>query len=76
MIQKVHKFGNSLAIVIPSSANKRRKLRPGSMVEVAEMPDGWLIRPVAVVPALAADVKEIADDLAESRAGVYTALAE
>ncbi len=76
MVQRVHKFGNSLAVVIPAAENKRHRLTPGTMVEVTETPDGWQVRPVDVVPRLAADLRAIADEIADERAKVFDALAE
>ena len=76
VVQRVHKFGNSLAVVIPASANKRHRLSPGSMVEVTETPDGWQVRPVEIVPRLAADLRELADQIADERTNVFDALAE
>ncbi len=76
MVQKVHKFGNSLAVVIPSAENTKHKIEPGALVEVIETPDGWQVKPVSVVPKLAGDIREIADRLTEERRKVFEALAE
>jgi len=76
MIGKIHKFGHSLAVVIPASSNKRHEIEPGSLVEITETPDGWQVKPVTVVPRLPAEVKRIADELAETRADVFKALGQ
>jgi antitoxin component of MazEF toxin-antitoxin module len=76
MIQKVHKFGNSLAVVIPTAENKLHGIEPGAIVEVVETADGWQVRPMEVVPKISAEIKAIADDLAEKRAKVFDVLAQ
>ena len=76
MIQKIPKFGNSLAVVIPAAKNGTRRIEPGSMVEVVETADGWHVRPVTVVPQLAPELRKMADEVAETRAKVFEALAE
>ncbi len=44
MIQKIHKFGNSLAVVIPVSENRAHRIAAGEVVEVVETQQGWQVR--------------------------------
>ena len=76
MLQRIHKFGNSLAIVIPKAANGTYKAQAGTLVEVAETPGGWQVTLVNVAPALSPDLQPMTDDLTEKRAGVFDKLAE
>lgn len=76
MVQKIHKFGNSLAVVIPTAENRAHKIEPGAMVEVVETEDGWRVTPVSVVPRLSAELRKLADEIVDEHPEVFEALAE
>lgn len=76
MIQKIHRFGNSLAVVIPATANKAHRIEPGEMVEVVETDEGWRVTPVSVAPRLSPELRKLVDKIVEERAEVFKALAE
>lgn len=76
MIQKMHRFGNSLAVVIPAAANRVHKIEPGELVEVIETDQGWRVTPVSVAPRLSTELKELVDKVVDERAEVFKALSE
>ncbi|UTE72819.1 AbrB/MazE/SpoVT family DNA-binding domain-containing protein [Rossellomorea marisflavi] len=49
---KVHKWGNSLAIRIPSQFAKKLGLQNGSPIELELLDDQMVIKPVRTTPSL------------------------
>jgi len=76
MIQKVFKYGNSLAVILPKEFSAEAGVDAGSLVETAMNEGRVVIQPVEVVPKLAPENQEFVDRLYEKRRKVFKALGE
>ena len=52
MVQKLVKYGNSLAVVIPAEVSNRHGFQAGSLVQIMEQDGQLVLCPVEVVPKL------------------------
>ena len=76
MVQKIVKYGNSHAVVIPAELSARHGLRAGSLVKIMEENGRLVLCPVEVVPKLSDDQQGFVRDLYERRRAVFKKLAE
>jgi antitoxin component of MazEF toxin-antitoxin module len=76
MVQKLVKYGNSLAAVIPADVSKRHGLQAGSLVQIMEQDGRIVLCPLEVVPKLSQQQEGFVRELYQRRAGVFKKLAE
>ncbi|NLX15220.1 MAG: AbrB/MazE/SpoVT family DNA-binding domain-containing protein [Phycisphaerales bacterium] len=76
MVQKVIKYGNSMAVILPKESADSAGLEIGSLVTTFVEGGRVIIQPVDVVPRLSPENQEFVDRLYEKRRKVFEALAE
>ncbi len=76
MVQKVIKYGNSLAVILPKESAALVGIDVGSLVETTVEGGRVVVQPVEVVPKLTLESREFVDRLYEKRRRVFEALGE
>ncbi len=76
MVQKVIKYGNSLAVILPSEAAASLGIEAGTLVESVVEGGRVVVQPVEVVPKLAPESQAFVERLYEKRRRVFEALGE
>ena len=76
MVQKLVKYGNSVAVVLPAELARALGLAAGAFVKVERDDAQVLIRPVAVVPLLGSRDRKFANNLYRKRKKVFKQLAD
>ena len=76
MVQKVIKYGNSMAVVLPKEATTLAGIEVGSLVVTSVEGGRVIVQPVDVVPKLLPEDEKFVDSLYAKRRDVFDALAE
>ena len=76
MVQKVIKYGNSMAVVLPKEATMSAGIEVGSLVVTSVEGGRVIVQPVDVVPKLLPEDEKFVDSLYAKRRDVFDALAE
>ena len=76
MVQKVIKYGNSIAVVLPKDSAASIGIEVGTLVETTIEGGRVVVQPVEVVPKLTPENSEFVDRLYEKRRRVFEALGE
>jgi len=76
MIQKVIKYGNSLAVILPKDSAAALGIDVGTLVETRVENGRVVVQPVEVVPKLTAENRDFVDRLYQKRRRVFEALGE
>ena len=76
MVQKVIKYGNSMAVILPKEAAASTGIRVGSLVTTTVEGGRVIVQPVDVVPKLSPENRQFVDRLYAKRRKVFDALAE
>ena len=76
MVQKVIKYGNSMAVILPKESTASAGIEVGSLVMTSVEGGRVIVQPVEVVPKLSPENQEFADRLYAKRRKVFDALAE
>jgi antitoxin component of MazEF toxin-antitoxin module len=76
MVQKVVKYGNSMAVILPKEHAASSGIEVGSWVTTSVEGGRIIIQPVEVVPRLSPDDQDFVDRLYEKRRKVFDALGE
>ncbi len=76
MVQKVIKYGNSIAIVLPRESAASVGIEVGTLVEARVEGGRVVVQAVEVVPKLTPENREFVDRLYEQRRRVFEALGE
>lgn len=75
-VQKIVKYGNSLAVVLPSEIAEAKGFEPGTLVNI-EVVDGIVqIRGVEIVPSLSDADEKFARELFSKRKKAFKELAK
>ncbi|HSW45613.1 MAG TPA: AbrB/MazE/SpoVT family DNA-binding domain-containing protein [Phycisphaerae bacterium] len=76
MVQKVIKYGNSLAVILPRESAASVGIDVGTLVETTVEGGRVVVQPVVVVPKLAPENQDFVDRLYKKRRRVFEALGE
>ena len=76
MVQKVIKYGNSMAVVLPKEATTSAGIEVGSLVVTSVEGGRVIVQPVDVVPKLVPEDEKFVDSLYAKRRDVFDTLAE
>lgn len=76
MVQKVVKYGNSLAVILPKDSAASVGIEAGTLVETTVEAGRVIVQPVEVVPKLTAEDRAFLDRLYEQRGRVFESLGE
>jgi antitoxin component of MazEF toxin-antitoxin module len=76
MVQKVVKYGNSLAVILPKDSAASVGIEAGTLVETTVEAGRVIVQPVEVVPKLTPENQALLDRLFEKRRRVFEALGE
>jgi antitoxin component of MazEF toxin-antitoxin module len=76
MVQKVVKYGNSMAVILPKESATSAGIEIGTLVTTSVEGGRIIVQPVEVVPKLSPEDKEFVDRLYAKRRKVLDALAE
>ncbi len=76
MVQKVIKYGNSLAVILPKESAAAVGIDVGTLVETTVEGGRVVVQPVEVVPKLSVENQDFVDRLYEKRQRVFKALGE
>jgi antitoxin component of MazEF toxin-antitoxin module len=76
MVQKVIKYGNSLAVILPKESAASVGIDVGTLVETTVEGGRMVVQPVEVVPKLTPETQGFVDRLHEKRVRVFKALGE
>jgi antitoxin component of MazEF toxin-antitoxin module len=76
MVQKVIKYGNSLAVILPKESAAAAGIEAGTLVTTTVVEGRIVVQPVEVVPKLTAENQDFLDRLYQKRRRVFEALGE
>ena len=76
MVQKVIKYGNSLAVILPKDSAASVGIEVGTLVETKVEGGRVVVQPVEVVPRLSPEDQSFVDRLYQKRRQVFEALGE
>jgi len=76
MVQKVIKYGNSIAVILPRESAASAGIDVGTLVETTVEDGRIVVQPVEVVPKLTPGSQEFVDRLYQKRRRVFKALGE
>ena len=76
MVQKVIKYGNSLAVILPKESAASVGIDVGTLVETTVEGGRVVVQPVEVVPKLTPENQDFVDRLYQKRRRVFEALGE
>jgi antitoxin component of MazEF toxin-antitoxin module len=76
MVQKVIKYGNSMAVILPKESTASTGIKIGSLLMTTVEGGRVIVQPVDVVPKLSPEDQHLVDRLYERRCKVFDALAE
>ena len=76
MVQKVIKYGNSIAVILPRESAASAGIDVGTLVETTLEDGRIVVQPVEVVPKLTPENQEFVDRLYQKRRRVFKALGE
>lgn len=76
MIQKVIKYGNSLAVILPKEDAAAIGVEAGTLVQASVEGGRLVVAPVEVVPKLSPKNQRFVDQLYKRRRKVFEALGE
>ena len=76
MVQKVIKYGNSLAVILPKESAASVGIDVGTLVETTVEGGRVVVQPVEVVPKLTPENQEFVERLYQKRRRVFEALGE
>jgi antitoxin component of MazEF toxin-antitoxin module len=76
MVQKVIKYGNSMAVILPKESTASAGIRVGSLVTTSVEGGRVIVQPVDVVPKLSTENQQFVDRLYAKRRKVFDELAK
>lgn len=76
MVQKVIKYGNSLAVILSRKSAASVGIEAGTLVETTVQGGRIVVQPVEVVPKLSPENQQFVDRLYQKRRRVFDALGE
>lgn len=75
-LQRIFQHGDELAVLLPRTVTEETDVSAGSLVQATASSGAILLRPVEIVPKLAADDQRFVDELYRRRRTVFEALGE
>jgi antitoxin component of MazEF toxin-antitoxin module len=76
MVQKVVKYGNSIAVIVPKDAAAEAGIEVGTLVQATVEGGRLVVQPVEVVPKLSPENQAFLDRIYKQRQRVFKALGE